>query len=152
MDNTAIDNVSLAKKAWSFAEITTSKRTRSDFQPFFDLLDENVVWRFDCPDDTPVLGPDLAGKQAVIEFLTVGDPEYLQDAWLERPLEFIGDGDRVIVLGLESYIPKVSGVVIRNKHFAMIHDFRDGLINDILWIGDLSEFVQAYRNYETVTH
>lgn len=145
MVNSGFDLTALTKHAWSFAEIPTSKRTASDFQPFFDSLTEDVVWRFDCPKDTPILGPDLCGKQAVREFLTVGDPEYLEDAWLEGQLDFFGDGNRVVVVGRESYTPRVSGVTIHDKGFAMIHDFRHGLISRILWIGDVSEFVAAYK-------
>lgn len=138
-----IDNVALAKRAWSQAETPIIERSIDDSQPMFDLLAEDVVWKVACPEDTPIFGGEFRGKQAVIDYFTTVNREFQEDAWLERPLEFVGDGDRVLVLGTETYVLSSPKVTISNKEFAIVMDFRDGLIVRMLHITDLSEFVAA---------
>jgi hypothetical protein len=51
----------------------------------------------------------------------------------------------VVVLGVESFEIKKSGVAVRNREYADVVDFRDGMITRYLIIQDTSEIVDAYR-------
>ena len=55
----------------------------------------------------------------------------------ERPLEYYGDGDRVVIVGDESFKIKESGMTHRAE-WAWLVDVHDGLITRILHIQDLS--------------
>lgn len=149
MDKPVPDNVDLAKKAYgALEERGTDQREDSDFQPFLDALADDVVFRYAAPEGTP-LSKVLHGKQEVIDFLTVTAPELVEDVQLTRPLEFVGSGDRVVVLGAESYTIRKTGAKARNKSFAVVMDFKDGLVVRLTQIKDLSEFVEAYGTAPT---
>lgn len=140
-----IDNVALARKAYGvLEEKRDSERETADFQPYIDLLAQDVVFRYAAPEGTPLSG-ELRGKDAVVKFMTVTAPKLADDVRLTRPLEFVGSGDRVVVLGAETYTITKSGVTVENKEFAVVMDFRDGLISRVVQLKDLSEFVKAYR-------
>lgn len=137
-------NVELARKAYSDLDDKRGGRSEADFQPYIDLLAEDVVFQYAAPDGTPVSG-EFHGKQAVVEFMTVTSPELVEDIRLEGELEYFGRGDRVVVLGAESYTIRKTGVSVRNKQFAVVMDFREGLISRVLQIKDLSDVVAAFR-------
>jgi ketosteroid isomerase-like protein len=63
----------------------------------------------------------------------------------EKPLEFFGDGKRVVALGRESVEIKKSGVTVPESDYATVLDFRDGKITRFLVIQDLTAVVDAYR-------
>lgn len=140
-------NLELAKRAWAWLDTEedwTSGSRRDLQQEYFALLADDVVLHVDSPGDTHIFGEDIRGKQAVIDMYAHA-PEWIDGNRLERPLEFIGDGDRIVVVGAERYRIKESGVTARNKEFAIILDFRDGLISSIRQVGDMSEWIDAYR-------
>jgi uncharacterized protein len=68
----------------------------------------------------------------------------------EQPMEFLGDGDRVVVLGRESFEIKRNGVTVRGSEYADVIEFRDGRIANFLVIQDLSAVVDAYRGEDRV--
>jgi ketosteroid isomerase-like protein len=115
---------------------------REDWELLFDHLADDVVFEVTIPDGTPISG-QFRGKRAVVEhFKNLGNiAEFRQ----EQPLEYFGQGDRVVALGRESFEVKKSGVTIRGSHYADVVDFRDGLITRFLIIQDLSAFVEAYH-------
>lgn len=138
-------NVALARRAYGdLVEHRDAQRQSSDFQPYIDLLAEDVVFGYAAPPGTPV-SEVLRGKAAVVEFMTTTSTALVDDISLDRPLEFFGNGDRVVVLGSESYTIKKTGAPATNKEFAVVMDFRDGRIVRVLQIKDLSDFVQAYQ-------
>lgn len=141
-----MDNIALAKTAWSWLETDDSERDMSDLAPYFDLLSEDVVLKVDSPEDTHVYGSEIRGKQAVMDMYEEAFSKLIKDNNLERPLEFVGSGDRVVVLGSERYTIRKTGVVARNKEFAIVMDFREGKIVGIRQVGDMSEYVQAYKD------
>jgi ketosteroid isomerase-like protein len=55
----------------------------------------------------------------------------------ERPQEYFGDGDRVVIVGEESFRVRASGVTARTP-WAWVNDLRGGLITRIEAIEDLS--------------
>jgi ketosteroid isomerase-like protein len=115
---------------------------REDWELLFDHLAEDVVFEVTISDGTPISG-QFRGRRAVLEhFKNLGNiAEFRQ----EQPLEYFGQGDRVVVLGRESSEVKKSGMTIRGSHYAEIVDLRDRLITRFLIIQDLSAFVEAYQ-------
>ena len=113
-----------------------------DWPRLIDRLADDVVFKATIPDGTPVSG-EFRGKQAVAEHLTqLGDIlEFRQ----EKPLEFFGDGERVVVLGSETVEIKKNGARVPNSEYATILDFRDGFVTRFTVIQDLTAVVDAYR-------
>jgi ethanolamine utilization protein EutQ len=128
-DGAGIDNVAALRRIWEPMERGES----TDYQPFFDLLHDEVVF-------TTSVG-ELRGKRAVIHYFTHGG-ELLEFQPFERPSEYFGNGDRVVIVGEETFRVKASGVTARVP-WAWVHDFRDGLITRIESIEDLSAVADA---------
>jgi ketosteroid isomerase-like protein len=114
-----------------------------DWPRLIDRLADDVVFKVTIPDGTPVSG-EFRGKQAVVDhLLNLGNHlEFRQ----EKPLEFFGNGERVVVLGQEAVAIKKSGVTVPHSEYATVLDFREGLITRFLVIQDISAFVDAYRD------
>jgi ketosteroid isomerase-like protein len=130
-----MDNIELARRLINPPD--------DNWQPFLDHLADNVVFRVTVPDGTPISG-EFRGKEAVMgHFERLGD---LLEFRQEKPMEFFGDGDRVVVLGKESVEIKPSGVTVPGSEYADVLDFRDGLITRFLVIQDMSAFADAYRS------
>lgn len=136
------DRVALAKAAYSYMD--TESPNYGNVNTFFEFLADDVVFTVTCSPDTPVYGGAKRGKAAVIKFFTEDDPGVLTDLQVDGPLEFLGAGDRVVVLCSQSYTIKRTGRRIRNKACALVVDFHDELITRILNIEDLSDW-----NYES---
>lgn len=115
-----------------------------DHDAFFGLLAGDVVFGYSAPEGTPV-SEELHGKQAVVDFTTRTSPELVEDHELAGPLEYFERGDRVVALGAESYTIRRSGVRVEDHEFAIVIDFRDGLMARMLTIKDLTDFADAYR-------
>jgi ketosteroid isomerase-like protein len=129
-----MDNIALAKRLINPPD--------GNWQPLIDHLAEDVVFKVTIPEGTPVSG-EFRGRQAVTEhFESLGD---LLEFRQETPMEFFGEGDRVVVLGRESFEIKSNGVVVTGSEYADVLDFRDGLITRFLVIQDLIAVVDAYR-------
>jgi ethanolamine utilization protein EutQ len=126
---TSADNVALLEGIWGPMERGES----SDFQPFFDHLDDDVVF-------TTSVG-ELRGKQAVIHYFTHAG-ELLEFRPYERPQEYFGNGDRVVILGEETLRVRATGATTRVP-WAWAYDLRDGLITRIEAIEDLSGVADA---------
>jgi ketosteroid isomerase-like protein len=114
-----------------------------DWQPLIDHLADDVVFKATIPDGTPISGA-FRGKQAVVDHLVrLGDIlEFRQ----EQPLQFFGNGDRVVILGKETVDVKKSGVTVPGSEYATVLEFHDGLITRFLVIQDLSAVLDAYRS------
>jgi ketosteroid isomerase-like protein len=130
-----MDNIALARRL-----VDTD-----DWQPLLDHL-ADVVFKVTVPDGTPISG-ELRGKQVVVDHLTnLGEILAFRQ---EKPPEFFGADDRVVVLGQETVEVKKSGVTVAGSEYATVLDFRDGLIARFVVIQDLSAFVDAYRSNST---
>jgi ketosteroid isomerase-like protein len=114
-----------------------------DWPRLIDRLADDVVFKVTIPDGTPVSG-EFRGKQAVVEhLLNLGNVlEFRQ----EKPLEYYGNADRVVVLGQESVEIKENGVTVPHSEYATVLDFRGDQITRFLVIQDMSAFVDAYRS------
>jgi uncharacterized protein len=130
-----MDNIALAKQLIDPPD--------GNWQPLFDHLAVDVVFKVTVPDGTPISG-EIRGRQAVVDHFTHLDDllEFRQEA----PMEFFGSGDRVVVLGTESFEVKKSGVTVSGSEYASVIDFRDGQITRYLVIQDLSAFADAHRS------
>lgn len=133
MSNGGVDNVALAKRSCSHLKKSISERELSDYHPFFDSLAEGVVFEYVSPNDSR----EFRGKQAVVEyvkglFTTLTSPELEEDVQLEKSLEYLAKGDRVVVLWVECTKNRKTGVISNSKEVAVIMDFRDGLITRLL--------------------
>jgi ketosteroid isomerase-like protein len=114
-----------------------------DWPRLIDSLADDVVFKVTIPDGTPI-SSELRGKQAVVEhLLNVGN---LLEFHQEKPLEFFGNGDRVVVLGTESVEIKKNGVTVPGSEYADVLDFEDGLVTRFSIIQDLTAVVDAYRS------
>jgi ketosteroid isomerase-like protein len=129
-----MDNIALAKRLIN--------RPDGDWQPLLDHLADDVVFRVTIPEGTPISGR-FRGKQAVTEHFEQLDE--LLEFRQETPMEFFGSGDRVVVIGRESFEVKTNGAVVTGSEYADVLDFREGLITRFLVIQDLSAVVDAYR-------
>ena len=139
-----MDNVTLAKSIFSTEHDPGSGRA-GDFQLLLDHLDDDVVFKATIPDGTPISG-EFRGKQAVADYFQhLGEVAVFRQ---ERPQEYFADGDRVVVLGDDSFEIRKSGATARSE-YAIVVDFRDGLITSVLIIQDLSAVVSAYRSKES---
>jgi ketosteroid isomerase-like protein len=127
--STRTDNVALLEGIWGPMERGES----SDFQPFFDHLDDDVVF-------TTSVG-ELHGKQAVIHYFTHAG-ELLEFRPFERPQEYFGDGERVVIVGEETLRVRATGTATRVP-WAWVHTLRDRLITRIEAIEDLSAVADA---------
>lgn len=126
-----MDNMTIAKSVFG----------SEDFQLLLDRLADDVVFKATIPEGTPISG-EFRGKQAVVDYYT--NLEDIATFRQEKPLEFFGGGERVVVLGDDSFEIKKSGVTARSE-YAIVVDFRDGWITSILIIQDLSAIADAYR-------
>jgi ethanolamine utilization protein EutQ len=107
-----------------------------DFQPFYDALADDVV-------HTLSVG-ELRGKRAVVDYFESGG-ETVEFRPFEKPLEYYGGGDRVVILGDESFEVRDTGVTHRAE-WAWVVDLRDGLITRIAEIQHLSpDVAEAVR-------
>jgi ketosteroid isomerase-like protein len=124
------------------ASLAQSLMESEDWQPLVDHLADDVVFRVTIPEGTPI-SSELRGKPAMVDHLSkLGD---LLEFRQEKPLEYYGNGDRVIVLGQETVEVKKSGVTVPHSEYATVLDFRGDLITRFLVIQDMSAFVDAYR-------
>ena len=153
------DYVALAKRAWAHflgtldgnaydIQNADEDELQGRYSGFFDAFTDDVVWKVECAADTPAWGPQLHGKQAVIDLFTKENPGLIEGNHLAAPPKFVSAGNRVVMLGAESYRILKDGVTVaevRDKKFAFVMDFRGELICRILLIEDLSEWNTAYR-------
>lgn len=146
-------NIGLAQRAWSHYYIPWSLRgnLRDYFQQLFELCAEDVVWKHEGPRHPrlPMWAPgEIRGKQALIHAFTVDDADLIDENELEdpvdKPLQFIASGDRVVVLLEERYRIKKTGVTVRNNHVALIMTFHDGRISQLRAVANLSDWVEAF--------
>jgi ethanolamine utilization protein EutQ len=99
-----------------------------DFQPFYDAFDEDIVL-------TTAAG-ELRGKRAVTAYFSKAAETMDFDIFL-RPLDYFGDGNRVVQVGRELFTVKETGKT-HEADWAWVYDVEDGRITRILGIEDLS--------------
>lgn len=126
-----MDNLAMVRDIWEPLATGESE----DYQPFFDSLDDDIVF-------TTSVG-ELRGKPAVVHYFAHAW-EVIEARPFEKPLEYYGDGDRVVVLGEEAFKIKESGVTA-HADWAWVHDVHQGKITKILAIQDLSAVAETVK-------
>ena len=99
-----------------------------DFQPFYDAFAEDIVL-------TTSIG-EVRGKQAAIGYFRHASATMEFDIFV-RPLEYFGDGNRIVQVGRETFRVKETGKT-HEADWAWVYDIEDGRITRILGIEDLS--------------
>ena len=127
----ATDAVELVRRIFRPLELGES----DDFQPFYDALADDVEHKL-------AVG-ELRGKQAVVDYFE-GGGETVEFRPFEKPLEYYGGGDRVVIVGDETVKVEKTGVTHRAE-WAWVVDVRDGLITRIVEIQDLSGVAEPIR-------
>jgi ketosteroid isomerase-like protein len=103
-----------------------------DFRSLASHLAEDVVFEVTPPEGMPTT-PERRGKQEVLDYFTsLGD---IVTFW---QVQCFGDGERVVVVGAESFTIPRYGVTLGGE-FALLLHVCDGLITRFLIIEDLSE-------------
>jgi hypothetical protein len=103
-----------------------------DFRSLASHLAEDVVFEVTPPEGMPT-APERRGKQEVLDYFTgLGD---IVTFWQVRCL---GDGERVVVVGTESFTIPRYGITLGGE-FALLLHICDRLITRFLIIEDLSE-------------
>jgi ketosteroid isomerase-like protein len=83
-----------------------------DWPRLIDRPADDVVFKVTVPDGTPVSG-EFRGKQAVVDhLLNLGNLLAFRQ---EKPLEFFGHGERVVVLGQETVEITKNGATVPNS-------------------------------------
>jgi ketosteroid isomerase-like protein len=124
-------------------EFVRSFLETEDWPRLIDRLADDVVFKVTIPEGTPVSG-ERRGKDAVVEHF--GNLANLLEFRQEKPLEYFGSGERVVVLGQETVEIKKNGATVPHSEYADVFDFRDGLVARFTIIQDLTAVVDAYRN------
>ena len=106
-----------------------------DLRRFFDALADDVVFR------TPV--GELRGKDEVVAYFTTA-PDTMEFRPFDSPLEYYGDGNRVVVVGDETFEVRGNGATHRSE-WAWVYDVHDGIITRIVAIQDLSGITEPVR-------
>jgi ketosteroid isomerase-like protein len=102
-----------------------------DFGSLASHLAEDVVFEVTPPDGIPTT-PERRGKQEVLDYFTaLGD---IVTFWQVR---CFGDGERVVVVGAESFTIPPHDVTLGGE-FALLLHVCDGVITRFLIIEDLS--------------
>lgn len=112
------------------------------FQALVDQLADDVTFRATVADGTPASG-EFRGKKAVADYFIRTLPG-LAVFEQQVPMEFVGNGDRVIILGDDAYTLTKTGQKFRSP-YAMVVRFERDRIKSILIIQDLSGMAAAYR-------
>lgn len=160
MDKLTFDNLTVARTAWSFLleRKPHGARKDGDDASFLTFCTDDLVVQFSFPENTPLYGgttvysPRRTDASNRIEFngqdaykrLCRMEQEHLVTGGLNGSPEFIATGNRVVMLGEAGYTIKKSGVVIANHMFAVVMDFRDGLICRLRVYEDGSDIIAAY--------
>lgn len=148
MDSVTADNVQLAKKALSHLDTEFEDRGGNVLEPLFDSFADDIVFHVPCDPASPRYGEPAIGKQAVMD-LFLSDQEFFEDVEIERPLEFLGSGDRIVVLFALRYTIKKTGETFRDKEVALVIDFRDGKVGRMTEIQDMTPWCVAYPSEHT---
>jgi hypothetical protein len=114
-----------------------------DWSGFLNMMDDDVTFSATIAEGTPISGV-FKGKTKVIEYFDTILPSVASFAQ-NKPMEFVIDQNKIIVLGDDTYTVIKNGKSHRSP-YAMIINHTDGKINNVLIIQDLSGIYLAYAS------
>jgi ketosteroid isomerase-like protein len=114
---------------------------RGDLDTLLGLFDENIEWVTPGPSDFPLAGT-RRGRQQVADFFGVLDG--VLEIQEFAPKTFLADGDKVVVLGVDTSRVKASGTVI-SSDWAHVYTFKGGKIVAFQEYTDTAATVAALR-------
>ena len=117
-------NIALLKRVWAPLERGESQ----DFGAVFNLFADDVVFK--------TAQGEVRGKAAVIRYFA-STAAMLDANPFVKPLEYYGEGDRVVQLGYETFTVKETGTK-KECEWAFVYDIHDGRITRMVNIQDLS--------------
>lgn len=158
MDDITTRNLEVAQRAMTHLTKRYEEQGREDtefkpdHEPFFSCLADDAVFIPACPPDTPLVGGEHRGIDAIrkvfdetsysttaTERNAATNPHMITRLDVMRPLEYIAQGNRVVVFGAEKVW--VRGIAVGPMEYAMDLEFNDeGKICRYLHIQDLSPF------------
>ena len=113
---------------------------RGDLPTILGVLADDVEWNFQGPPEIPIAGCHR-GREAVAQFFArVGQ---LEDIQLFEPLEFIGEGDLVAVVGREKLTVKATGRSFEGA-WAHVYRFCDGKAVQVRLFADTAGAARAF--------
>lgn len=117
---------------------------RGDIPTFLSLLDANVEWKTPGPSDLPLAGT-RRGPAQVGEFF--GTLAGIIDFEHFEPTTFLADGDKVVVIGHETFKVKATGKSITGD-WCHIFTVRNGKIVAFLEILDTAALASELKTAE----
>jgi ketosteroid isomerase-like protein len=113
---------------------------RGDIPTVLSALTDDVEWTLQGPPGIPWAGTHR-GREGVAEFFSLlGEGLEFE---LFEPLEFVAQGDTVVVLGHERSVVKPTGRGFEQE-WAHVYTLRDGKIATGLFIEDTAAQVEAF--------
>jgi ketosteroid isomerase-like protein len=97
---------------------------RGDISAVLDRLSDDIEWRIAGPSELPYAGIHRGRDEVARFFETFGQAAEFE---VFEPREYLGKGDKVVVLGHERQRIKESGRVVETD-WAMVFALRDGRI------------------------
>jgi uncharacterized protein (TIGR02246 family) len=119
----------------------TKANTSGNWDNFLDMMDEGVTFTATIAEGTPISGI-FKGKARVVEYFDTILPSVASFSQ-NKPIEFVIIRNKIIVLGDDTYTIAKNQKSQRSP-YAMVIDHKNGKINNILIIQDLSGIHRAY--------
>jgi uncharacterized protein (TIGR02246 family) len=114
-----------------------------DWGDFMDLMHKNVTFQATIAEGTPISGV-FRGKSAVTAYFEVVLPAVATFSQ-NKPMEFIIDHNKIIVLGDDTYTTLKNNKSHRSP-YAMVIESKEDKISSILIVQDLTGIYQAYTS------
>jgi len=120
---------------------------KGDIPGLLALFDSSIEWTTPGPADLPTAGT-RRGVQAVGAFFQTLASTY--DFTRLEPQEFIAQGDRVLVRGIDTFVVKATG---KTLDFKWVHAFtlQNGKVASFEEFGDMSAVVEELRQAQART-
>lgn len=121
----------------------------NNFYVFLDCLDENVKWfAIGPPHQIPTAGTRYGVEQVEQYFSLLSDSGELQKL---KPVEFISEDDKVVVIGEQEYLVSKTGSIIRSP-WAHVFTVRRGRITEFRAFYDTAAAVDALDTVLSARH
>ena len=115
---------------------------RGDVPGLIALFDSNIEWKTPGPSDLPTAGTRRGHSQVADFFGTLGQ---MFDFEQFEPHTYVADGERVVVLGRETFTVKATGTR-HNSEWCHVFTIRDGRVIAFQEYFDTAALVADLKN------